>query len=350
MDRDDPITQFFPGDENVDLYAVFSLPNAATVDEIRKSYRRLALVHHPDKHTNSSETAKADAALKFQQVGFAYAVLSDEKRRKRYDQTGRTDEGFDDVTGEDGWEAYFEDLFDRVTRGKLDEMKKEYQGSLEEVEDIKSAYIQTDGDIGEIMTYIPHSTHDDEARFIIIISGLIAKGDIPTLKTWERSSKDEKARLVRKKQSDEEAAEAEKLAKELGVWDEFYGTGKMGQRRGKGKGKAAAPADDDEEDTSALQALILKKKQKSMSSSFLDDLAAKYTEPPKSKARGKKRGKAEGDEGEEASPRKRKKASVPDPPDIDDDEFAKIQARLTKGKASSKEQSKAPRSKGKTRR
>jgi len=32
------------------------------------------------------------------------------------------------MAGEDGWEAYFEDMFERVTRGKLDEMKKEYQG------------------------------------------------------------------------------------------------------------------------------------------------------------------------------------------------------------------------------
>ncbi|KAL1746369.1 hypothetical protein HDZ31DRAFT_62269 [Schizophyllum fasciatum] len=346
MDREDPITQFFPGEDEVDLYAVFSLTKAATGEEIRKSYRRLALVHHPDKHTHSAEQVKADAAVKFQQVGFAYAVLSDEKRRKRYDQTGRTDEGFDDVSGEDGWEAYFEDLFDRVTRGKLDEMKKEYQGSSEELEDLKSAYIETDGDIGEIMNHIPHSTLEDEARFIVAIGDLIADGAIPKLNTWEKSIQDEKARLVRKKQGDKEAAEAEKLAKELGVWDEFYGSGKTGQRRGKGKGKgkANAAAEDEEEDTSALQALILKKKQKSLSSSFLDDLAAKYTEPPKKK--GRKRGKEADDDGE-ASPRKRQK-SVPEPPDIDDAEFAKIQERLMKGKGGAKE--KAPKSRTKARR
>jgi DnaJ family protein C protein 9 len=39
-----------------------------------------------------------------------------------------TDEGFELSAGEDGWVTYFQDLFDRVTRGKLDEMKKEYQG------------------------------------------------------------------------------------------------------------------------------------------------------------------------------------------------------------------------------
>lgn len=130
MDDQDPISQFFPDQDTVDLYEVLHLTNKATTDEIKKAYRRLALVYHPDKHAAASDEAKADASFKFQQIGFAYAVLSDEKRKERYDKTGSTTEGFDLAAGEDGWEAYFEDLFERVTRGKLDEMKKEYQGML----------------------------------------------------------------------------------------------------------------------------------------------------------------------------------------------------------------------------
>jgi DnaJ homolog subfamily C member 9 len=129
MDDNDPITQFFPDQESVDLYAVLTLKGTATTDDIKKAYRRLALLYHPDKHTSSSPQAKAEAATKFQQVGFAYAVLSDEKRRQRYDRTGKTDEGFELAAGEDGWEVYFKDLFESVTRGKLDEMKKSYQSS-----------------------------------------------------------------------------------------------------------------------------------------------------------------------------------------------------------------------------
>lgn len=128
MDQEDPISQFFPGQEDVDLYAVLSLDNSAKLEEIKKAYRRLALIYHPDKHVNSSEETRTEASTKFQQVGFAYTVLSDEKRRARYDKTGRTDEGFDVHAGDDGWGAYFADLFDRVTKQKLDDMKKEYQG------------------------------------------------------------------------------------------------------------------------------------------------------------------------------------------------------------------------------
>jgi len=353
MDQDDPITQFFPGKESVDLYAVLSLTVDAKVDQIKKSYRRLALIYHPDKHATATESARADASTKFQQIGFAYAVLSDENRRQRYNRTGKTDEGFELGAGEDGWEAYFEEMFDRVTRGKLDEMKKEYQGhystcifhpqmfitftgSSEEVEDLKMAYTNTAGSIGDIMTYIPHSTHDDEARFIVIISDLITKGSLLALPTWESSIKDEKSKLVRKKQGEKEAKEAEKLAKELGVWDEFYGTGKTGERKSKGKGKGKGKNDQNdegEEDHSVLQALILKKKQKNMDG-FFDNLAAKYGEPEpsaKSKGKGAKRRKAV-DEDEE-SPQKKSRRGAPPTPEIDDEEFEKLQEKLFGDKA-----------------
>ena len=127
-DTADPISQFFPDPESVDLYQVLSVSRDAKVDEIKKAYRRLALAHHPDKHATASDSAKANASLKFQQIGFAYAVLSDEKRRSRYDKTGKTDEGGALEPGEGGWEAYFEELFDSVTRQKLDEHKRQYQG------------------------------------------------------------------------------------------------------------------------------------------------------------------------------------------------------------------------------
>ncbi|KAG5642186.1 hypothetical protein DXG03_003424 [Asterophora parasitica] len=346
MDSDDPVTQFFPDQDDVDLYQVLSVPQDAKADDIKKAYRRLALVHHPDKHASASAEVKTDASTKFQQIGFAYAVLGDEKRRARYDNTGKTDEGFELAAGEDGWEAYFEAIFERVTRGKLDEMKKEYQGSAEEIDDLKTAYINTGGSIGDIMTHIPHSAHEDEARFITAISDLVAQGTLPTLETWQASVKDEKAKLIRQKQSEKEAKEAEKLARELGVWDEFYGSGKQGERKGKGKKKQDEGVD---EDVSALQALILKKKEKGMDN-FFDSLAAKYAEPErKTRGKGKKRGR-ELEEEEEISPKKKsRKAPAPQMPDIDDAEFEKLQAKLfgDKTKASSAMPESQPTGKGK---
>nr|VWO98857.1 Laccase-2 (EC (Benzenediol:oxygen oxidoreductase 2) (Diphenol oxidase 2) (Urishiol oxidase 2) [Ganoderma boninense] len=182
------------------------------------------------------------------------------------------------------------------------------------------------------MTHIPHSHFDDEARFIVAISDLIKRGDLPSLFQWESSTKDEKAKLMRKKDAAKEAAEAEALAKELGVHDEFFGSGKKGARKGKGKGKAKA----DEEDTSALQALILKKRKNA--DSLFDNIAAKYAqaEPAaKETKKGKKRAKAveeEEDEELDASSKKKSRKDIPPPPDIDDAEFEKLQARLMENK------------------
>jgi DnaJ family protein C protein 9 len=132
MDEEaDPIKQFFPDDDEVDLYNVLGLTSSASTDDIKKSYRRLALSFHPDKQASSAtEQERAATSLKFQQVGYAYTILSDATRRARYDETGRTDESFLQgvADSEGGWEGYFEAIFEKVSRQRLDEDKKHYQG------------------------------------------------------------------------------------------------------------------------------------------------------------------------------------------------------------------------------
>lgn len=65
-----------------DLYSVLGVSKAASQDEIKKAYRKLARQYHPD--VNKS----ADAGAKFTQVQEAYDILSDEKKRRYYDQFG----------------------------------------------------------------------------------------------------------------------------------------------------------------------------------------------------------------------------------------------------------------------
>jgi DnaJ homolog subfamily C member 9 len=190
------------------------------------------------------------------------------------------------------------------------------------------------GSVDELMRHIPHSTHEDEPRLISLVDSLIAKGELPKLKSWEKSARDEKSRLVRERAAKKEAKEAEALAKDLGVWDEFYGSGKEGARVGKGKAsKGKKPlskggaSDGDDGDTAALQALILKRK-KNMDG-FFDSLAAKYAEPEKvKKGKGKKRPADDEDEEAEVDTRSRKRTKAAPPPEIDDAEFEALQKQL----------------------
>ena len=203
--------------------------------------------------------------------------------------------------------------------------------STEELDDLKRVYNDTGGSLDEIMNHIPHSTIEDEPRFVRLITNLTKSGDLVSTPTWEKSVKDETARLKRKKKSAKEAKEAETLAKEIGVWDEFYGSGEPADRTAKRrKGNQKADTGNEEEDVSALQALILKRK-KNMDG-FFDGLAAKYTESVPSVRSGGSRGNKRKTGFGEGSPKKKSK-TVPSPPDIDDEEFARIQESLLKKKA-----------------
>jgi len=69
-----------------DYYKILNIGKQATEDEIRKAYKKRALVHHPDRHAGATETVRSENEKQFKDVGEAYEVLSDPKKRVRYDQ------------------------------------------------------------------------------------------------------------------------------------------------------------------------------------------------------------------------------------------------------------------------
>lgn len=66
-----------------DYYEVLGVSKSATKDELKKSYRKLAIQFHPDK--NPGDKA---AEEKFKEAAEAYEVLSDDEKRRKYDQFG----------------------------------------------------------------------------------------------------------------------------------------------------------------------------------------------------------------------------------------------------------------------
>ena len=91
-----------------DYYAVLGVSKTAKAEEIKTAFRKLAHQHHPDKGGDEA---------KFKEINEAYQILSNEKKRKQYDQFGSGFEnmaggGFDFGGGFSGANVNFEDLGD----------------------------------------------------------------------------------------------------------------------------------------------------------------------------------------------------------------------------------------------
>lgn len=98
-----------------DYYDVLNVSKNATKDEIKKSYRRLAMKFHPDRNTND-----ADAEKKFKEAKEAYEVLSDNSKKETYDRFGHdglNQAGARGPSGAEGFSDIFGDVFGDIFGG-----------------------------------------------------------------------------------------------------------------------------------------------------------------------------------------------------------------------------------------
>jgi len=81
--------------QNKDYYATLGVKKTATSDDIRKAFRKLARKYHPDVNPNDKRSEE-----KFKEISEANDILSDEKKRKVYDQVGFYSDQIDPATAE----------------------------------------------------------------------------------------------------------------------------------------------------------------------------------------------------------------------------------------------------------
>ncbi|CRG99608.1 DnaJ protein, putative [Plasmodium relictum] len=143
-------------------YEILNVENNATIEEIKKSYKKIILQYHPDKNAHLSEEQQKKYTNIFRKIQEAYECLIDERRRKWYDKNrkriiqGREDEekneqnkysskniniweyfnnncynGFDD--NEKGFYNVYKNLFDEIIKEENEEIRKKYKNNKENI-------------------------------------------------------------------------------------------------------------------------------------------------------------------------------------------------------------------------
>ncbi|KAF1936963.1 DnaJ-domain-containing protein [Clathrospora elynae] len=272
----------------IDPYEVLGLDTEATTDEVKKAYRKLALKCHPDKAALDDKDAANKA---FQEIAFAYAVLSDDRRRKRYDLTGSTAETMEDDDNFD-WLKFYREQFEHVVNEQaINNVANEYKGSAEERRDLIKAYNKFSGNLQRIYAVIMLSDIlVDDDRFRQIFDEEIRKGTIEAFPAYEEETDEtrQRAKEAEKKRRDE--YDQRQAAKE---------EASTAKTNGKAKSKSKKSGADD---MAGLAALI-QQRQKSRAGNFFDSLEAKYAPKP----RGSKRSTPMGEPPEDMFQANRKK-------------------------------------------
>ena len=184
--------------QSPNLYSLLGVEKTATNAEIKKAYRRLVFVYHPDKNKTDP-----DAGSKFANITRAYKILSNPDSRRIYDETGDYDDEDEGKINIAETLNYFRKIY---SPKDIESFHDKYINSKDEEEDLINFYNSNGGDIKKILEWIPYSTNDDVQRYIKIYEKLFKKKTLTKTKKFDETKN--KVELL--KEDAEEAKEAEK--------------------------------------------------------------------------------------------------------------------------------------------
>ncbi|KAL3816727.1 hypothetical protein ACHAXA_002213 [Cyclostephanos tholiformis] len=176
--------------EGACLYeTVLCVSRDATPSQLRRAYYNRCLKYHPDKlPPDLPEREVEDAKSKFRAVSVAYSILSNDDGRREYDATGELrdydDDDDDDSSsnrkdGVDSWREYFESIFPRFTASDIDAFEVGYKRSDEEERDVLREYVRFRGDARRILECVMLSSEADVARWVEdYIRPAIGRGEV----------------------------------------------------------------------------------------------------------------------------------------------------------------------------
>ena len=108
-----------------DPYSMLGVSKIATQDEIKKAYRKLAMQYHPDKNKGDKK-----AEEKFKEIGAAYEILGDSKKRKEYDTFWSAQDSFGSSSAWAQWFGGFEDIFSQFGGRKSSQSSQNFDFDL----------------------------------------------------------------------------------------------------------------------------------------------------------------------------------------------------------------------------
>jgi DnaJ family protein C protein 9 len=320
--------------KDCDLYAdVLQCEPTANKAQLRKAYYRAALVHHPDKQANNgvadgaADTDKSSNSLKFQAVSLAYQILQDPEARTDYDETGHipSDAPDDDDTaaakqGTDAWKQYFDQIFGKVTTSDIDAFSSKYKCSDEERRDVLKEFKARRGNLVKMLDFVMLSEPRDCLRWVEdYIRPAMEEGEMDDtyVSTMEKTlvqcqKKTEKADAEAAAEEEEEEEETDDEATESEEEEEEEV--KKPVRRSAGSNTKKQPPPKKAKPT------LTKRKKKEAAGGSMEDLI--------SQIQNKKRGGG----GVLASLGERYGVSMDDDDPLNDAEFAKMQAKMSKKK------------------
>ena len=160
-------------DDNIDLYKLLNVNKNCSKEEIRKNFRKLVLLVHPDKNPNDP-----NANENFRNLNNAYKILMNDEKRKLYDETGEYDENEDEKIDLENTYQYYREIYPKLKLEDIENFSLKYRGSEMEEEDLIDYYNENNGDITLLLEAIPLSKNEDIGRFIKIYEQLIKKKKI----------------------------------------------------------------------------------------------------------------------------------------------------------------------------
>ena len=112
-------------------------------------------------------------------------MLSDPKKRKKYDEFGDDGEG-DDFLGTEWLEAYnyYRSLHPEISKADVKSFADRYKGSEDEQEDLIEFYEEHDGDVTNILQHIICSSNDDVPRYLKFFDEQIKAGSLSETKSY----------------------------------------------------------------------------------------------------------------------------------------------------------------------